>query len=73
MKQYSDLNNSTLIDMLAKHTALYTQLLADNIKTDEFYKCKRLVELLTAEFELRRRTNSPGHSTASTTAPLSEE
>ena len=43
MKQYSDLNNSTLIDMLAKHRALYTQLLADNIKTKNFINANDLL------------------------------
>jgi hypothetical protein len=62
MKQFNELTYSELIDMLAKHTVLYTQLLSDNIKTTEFYKCRRLIEKLTAEIKKRKHATSSGNS-----------
>jgi hypothetical protein len=73
MKQYRDINHSALIDLLAKHTTLYTQMLSDNIKTNEFYKCKRTIEQLTAEIELRKRNASSENSTISTPVSFGED
>jgi hypothetical protein len=55
MNQYSHLNHTSLLDLLAKHTAEYTQMLADNDRSYEFYKCRRTVEKLTEELESRMR------------------
>ena len=55
MNQFSHLSHTNLLDMLARHTAEYTQMLADNNKSDDFYKCSRIVEKLTEELEARMR------------------
>jgi hypothetical protein len=60
MNQYSHLTHTSLLDMLVRYTAEYTQMLADNNKSYEFYKCRRLVEQLTEELELRMRETPPG-------------
>ncbi len=70
MKQLRELPHSDLIDMLAKHTTLYTQLLSDNIKTNEFYKCRRMVEKLTAEIEIRKNSAPSGGSATNSSVPF---
>lgn len=72
MNQFRDISKPELLDMLAKQTPLYTQMLADNIKTKEFYKCKRLIEQLVSEIELRKMAVS-GESTISDPVTFREE
>jgi hypothetical protein len=69
MKQFNELNDSALIDLLATQTSFYTQMLSDNIKTDQFYKCKRMIEQLTREIALRMKDNS--RDNPAITPPLS--
>ena len=75
MNDYSQINHSQLLDMLASDTTQYTQMLADNNKSEDFYKCKRRVEKLTAELESRRHTgrSQETNSINSGNAPLIEE
>jgi hypothetical protein len=68
MKKYKDFSHSALMDLLVRHTALYTQMLAENIKTDEFYRCKRTIDQLTAEIESRNKTGVPGNPMINTPA-----
>lgn len=70
MKQFRELPYSELIDMLAKHTPLYTRLLSDNIKTTEFYKCTRMIEKLTAEIEIRKNSATSGSSATNSSVPF---
>ena len=58
MKDLKKMSHTALVNLLANETVLYTQMLAGNIKTDEFYQCKQLIERLTEEIESRKRTNS---------------
>lgn len=63
MEEIKNMSHTALINLLAGKTALYTQMLASNIKTHEFYKCKRIIEQITAEIEARKQANNtPGNS-----------
>ena len=74
MEEITNMSNTALFNLLASKTVSYTQMLAGNIKTNEFYKCKRLIERLTAEIELRNGSNnSPGNSLMSTPASYHKE
>ena len=68
MKKYKDFSHSALIDLLIRHTALYTQMMAENIRTDEFYRCKRTIDQLTAEIESRNKTSVPNNPMINTLA-----
>lgn len=68
MNQFSEMSHSRLLDLLAQHTTEYTQMLADNVKSNDFYKCKRVIEQLTTELELRHHQGQAGN-TAGTTSP----
>lgn len=54
MSQFGHFSNTELLDMLAMYTTRYTQLLTENDKSEDFYRFKRQIELLTAELESRR-------------------
>lgn len=58
MEDLKIMSNTALINLLASKTVSYTQMLAGNIKTEEFYNCKRIIEQLTAEIELRKGANN---------------
>ncbi len=57
MNQFSEMSHASLLDLLARYTTDYTQMLSDNNKSNEFYKCKRLLEQVTTELEHRMRNN----------------
>ena len=59
MHQFKEMSNAALINQLVEHTALYTQMLTNNIKTDEFYTCKQTIDMLTAEFKARKQSVPP--------------
>ena len=73
MEQFKNMSHSSLINMLAEYTIIYTQMLSSNIKTDEFYKCKQTIEQLTAEVKLRSKVNSGRNSTITNHAHLNNK
>jgi len=74
MPQIKDLKNVELLNLLTKHTTLYTQMLTNNIKTEEFYVCKRIIEALTTEITARKKYSPSGQvSVDSTNTPSYEE
>ena len=58
MNQFSEMSQTSLLDLLARCTTDYTQMLSDNDKSNEFYKCKRLLEQVTTELEKRMRNST---------------
>jgi len=73
MHQFKKITNAVLVNMLAEHTALYTQMLTNNIKTEEFYTCKQTIETLTAEFMARKKSNTPGELSVDSAIPRFNE
>ena len=57
MPQIKNLENVELLNLLTAHTTLYTQMLTNNIKTEEFYACKQTIDVLTAEILARKERN----------------
>jgi hypothetical protein len=55
MEPLHQLPESTLVDLLAKYTARYTQLFANrDFESEEFEKCKLMVKCLQQEIEIRK-------------------
>ena len=74
MEEIKNMSNTALFNLLSNKTVSYTQMLAANMKTDEFYKCKRIIEQLTAEIELRKGAhNAPGKPITSTSVSYRNE
>jgi|GEM_PF-4939112 hypothetical protein len=54
MSSLHHINQADLLDMLAFYTTQYTQMLAVNNKSDDFYRFKRKIDQLTHELESRK-------------------
>lgn len=54
MSSLQHINQADLLDMLAFYTTQYTQMLAVNDKSDDFYRFKRKIDQLTHELESRK-------------------
>lgn len=48
------LENSELFDLLSQETTIYTRLLADRNRNDEYNRSKEMIKLLQAEIEFRK-------------------
>jgi len=59
MKDLSNLDLSTLFDMLAQHTNEYMKMLKDGSFEEEYVRCKNLIKNLTAEIESRKENDIP--------------
>ena len=70
MNQFNDMTYSSLLDKLASYTTLYTQMLIDNERSEEFYKCKRMIEQLAQEIERRKNSGLSNPSSNSSSQPL---
>lgn len=62
MRDLKKMSLTALVSLLATETVVYTQMLAGNKKTDEFYQCKKLIEQLTEEIESRKITHTASSS-----------
>ena len=55
MEELNKLDNSQLIDLLAKHTSDYTKMISKNMMADEYEKCKLIIKAIQTEIDARRR------------------
>jgi hypothetical protein len=56
VKEIQNLELSDLMDMLSEHTAIYTRLMADGNRTEEFDNAMKKIKLLQAEIQFRKTT-----------------
>jgi hypothetical protein len=54
-RKYKDLDHSSLLDKLAQFTAVYTKLLNDNGTSQAKDECKKMIQKLLAEINIRER------------------
>jgi hypothetical protein len=54
MHELLSLDNSQLIDLLARHTSEYTKMITDNNMGDDYEKCKLTIKAIQTEIELRK-------------------
>ena len=64
MHELLNLDNSQLIDLLAKHTSEYTKMITDNNMGDDYEKCKLTIKAIQTEIEIRKNNlyNFPGET-----------
>ena len=69
MQELHALDNSQLMDLLAKYTSDYTKMLADGIFTDEYEKCKLTIKAIHTEIDSRKNIVSNASGETNITAP----
>ena len=69
MQELHALDNSQLMDLLAKYTSDYTKMLADGSFTDEYEKCKLTIKAIHTEIDSRKNIVSNGSGETNITAP----
>jgi len=60
MNRLCDLDTSVLIEMLARHTSQLTSLLVKTVTSKEYEDCKRAIEELQSEINLRSYSTHTG-------------
>jgi hypothetical protein len=53
MNRFQDLETSILIEMLARHTSQLTSMLIKTVTSKEYGDCKKIIEQLQSEINLR--------------------
>ena len=54
MHELHSLDNSQLIDLLARHTSEYTKMITDNNMGDDYEKCKLTIKVIQTEIDIRK-------------------
>jgi len=64
MHELHSLDNSQLIDLLARHTSEYTKMITDNNMGDDYEKCKLTIKAIQTEIDIRKNNlnNFPGET-----------
>ena len=63
MNMFQNVETSTLIEMLAQHTQQLTSMLVSAVNATEFADCKKMIEQLQSEINLRRAQSENTTST----------
>jgi hypothetical protein len=69
MQELNALDNSQLIDLLARQTSDYTKMLADRNFNDEYQKCKLTIKAIQTEIDSRRNSGSNIQGETNITTP----
>ena len=54
MHELLSLDNSQLMDLLARHTSEYTKMITDNNMGDDYEKCKLTIKAIQTEIDIRK-------------------
>jgi hypothetical protein len=54
MRDLQSLSTSTLVDMLSEYTSVYTKLLADKMRSEEFMQAKEIIKDIQREISFRK-------------------
>lgn len=54
MQELNSLDNSQLIDLLAKYTSDYTKMISENMMGDDYEKCKLTIKAIQTEIDVRK-------------------
>ena len=69
MQELNALDNSQLIDLLAKQTSDYTKMLVDGNFNDEYQKCKLTIKAIQTEIDSRKNRESSIQGVTDITTP----
>ena len=54
MHELLSLDNSQLMDLLARHTSEFTKMITDNNMGDDYEKCKLTIKAIQTEIDIRK-------------------
>ena len=69
MHELHSLDNSQLIDLLARHTSEYTKMITDNNMGDDYEKCKLTIKAIQTEIDVRKTNGGNVSAESSITMP----
>jgi len=62
MEELNKLDNTQLIDLLAKYTSDYTKMISENMMGDDYEKCKSIIKAIQTEIDVRKNGRGPGET-----------
>ena len=54
MQELRTLDNTQLIDLLARYTSDYTKMISENLMGDDYEKCKLTIKAIQTEIDVRK-------------------
>ena len=69
MQELRTLNNTQLIDLLARYTSDYTKMISENLMGDDYEKCKLTIKAIQTEIEVRKTNGGNVSVESSMTTP----
>ena len=54
MQELNKLDNSQLMDLLARHTSDYTQMMSEGTTEEEYLKCSLIIKAIQTEIDTRK-------------------
>ena len=69
MHELHSLDNSQLMDLLARHTSDYTKMITDNNMGDDYEKCKLTIKAIQTEIDVRKTNGGNVSAQSNMTTP----
>ena len=69
MQELRTLDNTQLIDLLARYTSEYTKMISENLMGDDYEKCKLTIKAIQTEIEVRKTNGGNVSAESSITTP----
>ena len=63
------MDNTQLIDLLARYTSDYTKMISENLMGDDYEKCKLTIKAIQTEIEVRKTNGGNVSAESSITTP----
>ena len=69
MQELRTLDNTQLIDLLARYTSDYTKMISENLMGDDYEKCKLTIKAIQTEIDVRKTNGGNVSAESSMTTP----
>ena len=69
MQELRTLDNTQLIDLLARYTSDYTKMISENMMGDDYEKCKLTIKAIQTEIDVRKTNGGNVSAQSNMTTP----
>ena len=69
MQELRTLDNTQLIDLLARYTSDYTKMISENMMGDDYEKCKLTIKAIQTEIDVRKTNGGNVSAESNMTTP----